>query len=238
MNKPAAKEPSMDEILSSIRQIIADEDQGTPRKSTLAEEAMLAEDDQDEPLALSPEQMVSAPEPEAAPEPAPVEEPAAEADEEPLSAMTLADDVAFEPDEPAEDPDVESLANMLADTEADVAEEEDEEPGIVLADDIGFDGGDAEPEPEPEPARAAAPMPDRDLSRDVAEKLLEPTTAAASKHAFSRLNKLSMGAGDVTIENMVREMLRPMLKEWLDENLPGVVEKLVEREIERISRGS
>jgi uncharacterized protein len=33
MNKPAPKEPSMDEILSSIRQIIADDDAAiTPRK--------------------------------------------------------------------------------------------------------------------------------------------------------------------------------------------------------------
>src|SRR3954471_15803685 len=36
MNKPAPKEPSMDEILSSIRQIIADDDAaGTPRRAAI-----------------------------------------------------------------------------------------------------------------------------------------------------------------------------------------------------------
>ena len=81
-------------------------------------------------------------------------------------------------------------------------------------------------------------MPDPDLSADMAEELLEPATSAAVHHAFSRLNALQIGSGELTIENMVREMLRPMLKEWLDENLPAVVERMVEREIARISRGS
>ena len=34
MNKPAPKEPSMDEILSSIRQIIADDDAAVPKRPT------------------------------------------------------------------------------------------------------------------------------------------------------------------------------------------------------------
>ena len=40
-----------------------------------------------------------------------------------------------------------------------------------------------------------------------------------------------------TLEDLVREMLRPMLKTWLDDNLPGMVERLVRAEIERVSRG-
>ena len=34
-----------------------------------------------------------------------------------------------------------------------------------------------------------------------------------------------------------KEMLRPMLKSWLDDNLPGLVERIVRAEIERVSRG-
>ena len=39
------------------------------------------------------------------------------------------------------------------------------------------------------------------------------------------------------LEDLVREMLRPMLKAWLDDNLPGMVERMVRAEIERVSRG-
>src|SRR6218665_1670410 len=77
MNKPAPKEPSMDEILSSIRQIIADDDAaGVPRRPTIqaapppmqAAPARPIADSADrdlsdmlddiEPLALSPAQII------------------------------------------------------------------------------------------------------------------------------------------------------------------------------------
>jgi uncharacterized protein len=38
-----------------------------------------------------------------------------------------------------------------------------------------------------------------------------------------------------TIEGVVRSLLKPMLKDWLDSNLPGIVEKLVSAEIRRLS---
>lgn len=41
--------------------------------------------------------------------------------------------------------------------------------------------------------------------------------------------------GSDTLEGMVREMLRPMMKEWLDARLPEIVESMVAREIARIS---
>ncbi|WP_224702178.1 PopZ family protein [Devosia aquimaris] len=78
MNKPAPKEPSMDEILSSIRQIIADDDAaGAPRRPSMQAAAAPMEAaparsaagsldrdlsdmlDDIEPLALSPAQIVS-----------------------------------------------------------------------------------------------------------------------------------------------------------------------------------
>src|SRR5690606_38777081 len=77
MNKPAPKEPSMDEILSSIRQIIADDDAaGVPRRPAIQAapppmeatpaRPMAESVDRDlsdmlddiEPLALSPNQIV------------------------------------------------------------------------------------------------------------------------------------------------------------------------------------
>jgi len=46
---------------------------------------------------------------------------------------------------------------------------------------------------------------------------------------------LSIGSGR-TLEDLVKEMIRPMLREWLDANLPGLVERMVKREIERMVR--
>ena len=124
-----------------------------------------------------------------------------------------------------------------------VIDEEDSDadtPDFALTDDVAFVGEDiTEPEPpEPEiPAARMSTMPDPTLTDDLAEHLLDSTAQAAASNAFSRLGVMSLGAGNQTIEGIVRELLRPMLKSWLDENLPAVVERLVEREIERVSRG-
>lgn len=39
-----------------------------------------------------------------------------------------------------------------------------------------------------------------------------------------------------TVEAMAAAMLRPMIKEWLDKNLPGIVERIVTMEIRRLSK--
>jgi uncharacterized protein len=39
-----------------------------------------------------------------------------------------------------------------------------------------------------------------------------------------------------TLEQFVEDIARPMLKEWLDEYLPAIVERLVQKEIQKISR--
>jgi cell pole-organizing protein PopZ len=44
------------------------------------------------------------------------------------------------------------------------------------------------------------------------------------------------GVGGRNLEDIVKDMLRPMLKEWLDKNLPPMVERYVEREIVRLTR--
>jgi len=48
---------------------------------------------------------------------------------------------------------------------------------------------------------------------------------------------IALGNGAVTLEQIVREELRPLLKAWLDANLPGLVERLVKAELERVARG-
>ncbi len=255
MNKPAAKEPSMDEILSSIRQIIADDDAaGVPRRPVLqsapppmqATPARLLADEADrdledmlediEPLALSPSQIVGKD---------------ADDDAGGFSFDSILADTAVEPaPELVEPEDV-----HFSEPELEAAAEEDDLPS--------FDPAPmrvVEPEPEPvsvpEPTlrvvppevettppppqmtvAEAAPLPDPTLTSDMAEELLEPATKAAVRSSIGKLSALGIGSPGLTIEAMMRDMLRPMLKEWLDEHLPSVVERMVEKEIARISRG-
>lgn len=65
------------------------------------------------------------------------------------------------------------------------------------------------------------------LSQVVKESVPEPIAAEPGPN---------LGGGGKTIEEVVKEMLRPMLKEWLDKNLPPMVERMVEREIVRLTR--
>jgi cell pole-organizing protein PopZ len=85
------------------------------------------------------------------------------------------------------------------------------------------------PAPRPAPARASNPMPDRPL--------ISSSTVAAVDSAFNSLAHTVIGQNARTLEDLVKEMLRPLLKSWLDDNLPGVVDRIVRAEIERVSRG-
>jgi uncharacterized protein len=239
MNKPAPKEPSMDEILSSIRQIIADDDAAVaPRKPTIPPAAPPSAAAPPRPIPNLPP-MTPKPEPAAEAEPlalTPAQMLVEEQDEEPSTAISFDDILGREVAEAAPPPDV----PQLVDPEDVAFEPEEPEPRPVTFAPPPV----REPAPAPRPAvrpapsvARAAPMPDPTLSRDMAEQLLAPTADAAVKHAFSRLQGVSMAGANVTLEGLMRDMLRPMLKEWLDEHLPTVVERIVEKEIARISRG-
>jgi uncharacterized protein len=237
MNKPAAKEPSMDEILSSIRQIIADDDAaGAPRRPSVqsapapmqAAPARLGEDrdlsdmlDDVEPLALSPAQIVDDGDDDLS-----FDSILADTDSSPAPGLRLveAEDIEF-------DPAIEDLPSF----DPAPARQPEPEPEVVSF--------TPPPVPEPQPVRPqpsmvqAAPLPDPTLTSDIAEQLLEPATRSAVRSSIGKLNALGIGNPGLTIESMMRDMLRPMLKEWLDENLPAVVERMVEKEIARVSRG-
>jgi cell pole-organizing protein PopZ len=67
--------------------------------------------------------------------------------------------------------------------------------------------------------------------------ILSQSTVAAVESAFNTLAHTVLSNNARTLEDLVKEMLRPMLKAWLDDNLPGLVERIVKGEIERVSRG-
>jgi cell pole-organizing protein PopZ len=246
MNRPAPKEPSMDEILSSIRQIIADDDAaGVPRRPAIqaapppmqATPARPMADSLDrdlsdmlddiEPLALSASQIVDK----------------ADDDVGGFSFDSILADTATN-DEPV------AAAPQLVDPDDitfDMAPEEEEElpafdpppmAQVLKPQPAPPPAPPPQPAPRPQPSVAqAAPLPDPTLSSDMAEQLLGPATQAAVRSSITKLNGLGLGNAGATIESLMRDMLRPMLKEWLDENLPSVVERMVEREISRVSRG-
>lgn len=68
-------------------------------------------------------------------------------------------------------------------------------------------------------------------------QMLSHSTVSAVESAFNTLANTVLSNNARTLEDLVREMLRPMLKSWLDDNLPGLVERIVKAEIERVSRG-
>jgi len=69
------------------------------------------------------------------------------------------------------------------------------------------------------------------------QQILSRSTVSAVESAFNTLANTVLSNNARTLEDLVKEMLRPMLKSWLDDNLPGLVERIVKAEIERVSRG-
>ena len=69
------------------------------------------------------------------------------------------------------------------------------------------------------------------------QQILSRSTVSAVELAFNTLANTVLSNNARTLEDLVKEMLRPMLKSWLDDNLPGLVERIVKAEIERVSRG-
>ena len=105
--------------------------------------------------------------------------------------------------------------------------------------DVIFSDAPSQSEPPPriseEPRRQPSPSPGPSPSPD--PTLISPSTTAAVDSAFNTLAQTVLVHNARTLEDLVREMLRPMLKSWLDDNLPGMVERIVKAEIERVSRG-
>jgi len=70
------------------------------------------------------------------------------------------------------------------------------------------------------------------------EPMVDNMTASAASAAFGNLTRSVRVSEDEgqTLENIVTQMMRPLVKEWLDENLSRIVEEKVEDEVQRLSR--
>jgi cell pole-organizing protein PopZ len=209
----------MEEILASIRRIIADDDTGK-----------------------APPKAVEPPPPPVAARPEPVPPPPAPTPLPPVAEPAMMPPVSMEmPEEeppmapaPLEPPgaDVLELTESMTAVEPPAGQFQtiDAESDLVFEDRPLEPEPEQEPEPAPPPVMAPREFPKRDA-------LISSSTTAAVDSAFNTLAHTVLVQNARTLEDLVREMLRPLLKTWLDDNLPGLVERLVRAEIERVSRG-
>ena len=257
MTQPAkVQEPSMEEILASIRRIIADDEAKPPavaeksasppaqakppEKPAAAPPAAKAPVMSDIPPSAIPAAQAAAakvtpPPVKPAPPPAAPAPPAAAASnsQDDIDAMLAGLDEATSEAEirpPLPDGEVFELTDDMALPDPPKSSFHKIEPD----DDLEFTETAAaravhrQPVFEPPPFETPAPPPQQILSR---------STVSAVESAFNTLANTVLSNNARTLEDLVKEMLRPMLKSWLDDNLPGLVERIVKAEIERVSRG-
>ncbi len=118
------------------------------------------------------------------------------------------------------------LDELVSDTSLHLADE------FELAEDM------KQTSPEPVTLAPAAQQPA--ASPAPAASIVSSESEAAARSSLAALSSLLVKpsepeAADNTLEGLVREMLRPMMKEWLDANLPRLVEGMVAKEIARIT---
>ena len=207
MTDQTAQEPTMEEILASIRRIISEDD--APAETASA--AAPAEPEPEaEPVVASAQMDETPAAPE--PEPAAAEEDVLELTDayEAPAAESIGDlDVTTADDEPEPFPGAPLSESIF--TEAPIEVHVPEHPSVPTT---SYDSlvGDS--------ASASAASAFAGFASTIRKpEPMEPTT----------------GSGP-TVDELARALLRPMLKEWLDANLPGIVEAQVRKEVERIAR--
>jgi uncharacterized protein len=223
-----SQEPSMEEILASIRRIIADDDASKAGQRAAVEAPQPAP--QPAPVAVAvPRMQEPEPEPEAEPEHEPLR-----LHDEALEAEPDVEDIHDE-----QGPDILDLTESMA------------APAYSQAAPSPVPMPPPAPAPAPQFRRVEGlsdvglhdsepPMPRVEPSyrpEGIDSALLSRATSAAVDSAFNTLAQTVLVQNARTLEDLVREMLRPLLKSWLDDNLPGMVERLVRTEIERVARG-
>jgi uncharacterized protein len=214
-----AQEPTMEEILASIRRIIADDDTAKmPAKAAEPNHSALATPRQDE------SQLGARPAAKAAPS---VSASSTANGRHDISAMLGSFDAPNTvPAEPAQA----SLMDLPETKQAEATSAS----GLRSVDgkvDAVFDT-------QSPPVTNTIADVRRQVQRNMPDRpLLAPSTTAAVDSAFTALAQSVLAKNARTLDDLVSEMLRPMLKAWLDDNLPDLVERIVRDEIERVSRG-
>ena len=221
-------EPTMEEILASIRKIISEDDM-----DEVSDPIGAVDEAEPEPMELT--QLVS--------------EDGSVVDlrgEQRATLVPFHEDAADEPAEALRPKEGEARtvaplvpegtrvhAEMLEEEEAaDLAEPEPDE----VAADIESESVEAVAEPaDPTEAEEAAAAAEPALDSLVSTEVAAAATAAISRLKDGLSAERAAGGGNAkTLEALVCEAMAPHLKAWLDENLAGVVERVVREEIEKL----
>jgi hypothetical protein len=237
MSQPAkVREPSMEEILASIRRIITDDDavKAPPDSLSSASLAALALPHQSTET-VKPNRMPMTP--SAKPSPSLARAPSAPASDPAPSAYAANavrshddTDTQFATLDEPQSPDPERASPLSSSRETHKA------PPPRPADMLEPTEEMRTPSSQPTFRKAHA-EPGSDRPATEPPRLMSSSTEATVESAFNALAQTVIVQNARTLDDLVREMLRPMLKAWLDENLPHMVERLVRAEIERISGG-
>ncbi|MQW87162.1 PopZ family protein [Sinorhizobium saheli] len=252
-----AREPSMDEILASIRKIIENNEPGPAGSSA----RQPFEDDAEDEIELTIDSEIEAAAFGAADEPVvPVMPSSAAAPDERAEAsspLSLADVAArvraaserhavnHGPREqpgmapvraPQESPVITSpmaAVSVPMSLAADAAEESSESAASFTA--VAAAPAAAEPPATPQPPASVGESPEAD---NPMAAIVSPAVSRQVARAFDDLAHAVEHGPRRSFDEIAEAMLRPMLQEWLDDNLPTLVERLVREEIERVARGT
>jgi uncharacterized protein len=234
MSQPAkVQEPSMEEILASIRRIIADDEAKPPAAAAPPAPAPVKPAAPPPPAKpvmndIPPSTLAAAVK---APAPPPAKPASASNSQDDIDAMLAGLDEATSEAEirpAAPEPEVFELTDEMA---LPAAPPQPAFKKVEPQEDIEFSESAKSPFRQP-PAFEPPPF-----ESSVQQQILSRSTVSAVESAFSSLANTVLSNNARTLEDLVKEMLRPMLKSWLDDNLPGLVERIVKAEIERVSRG-
>ncbi len=214
----SSAEPSMEEILASIRRILKDDQPAAPDGADADEDVFVL----DSSMVVKPGPGISSPD----------EAPAAQLYGEP---EPLGEASALPPElvDPTFEDELQSHSYSTPEPEA-------EDLPNVQHPSAGYYAADAAPIAHN--AKEEENMSDdRQENYQGPEGLVSDSTSEAAAGSIGALirsissdRQIAVGRVGLTLEDLVREELRPLLKAWLDTNLPALVERIVRAEIQRV----
>lgn len=208
------QEPSIEEILESIRQIISEDTDNTPKPSGPGVDLSVKE----EPKSSGPGVDLSVKE------------------EPKFSGPGVDLSVKDEPKPSGPGVDLSVSASAAADKAVPLDLTEKVEPAAESSLDLSQTA-------ETSQSSMIIEMMDSPMT-DETNGLISPQMADAAADTLSKLLATNVAVekeeagrtGKVTLEDIARDLMRPAIKAWIDQNLPDIIERAVQKEVEKLSR--
>lgn len=239
----AQREPSMEEILASIRRIIENNEPGPDGQMLGNSEAFVPHEADEERIDADYAEQEAESQRTAAND-ASVAQPVSLADVAARARATpnahFEDEATPQPaDEPSEsEPDfIDVAAEKLREALTSDEPVRAEAPAVVV-DEQPVAEEPVEQQSEAESAQLSSAHQDAAADVQSGSQLVSLQTGEKVAASFGELDAAIAAGQQRSFDEIAEEMLRPMLTQWLDDNLPTLVERLVREEIERVSRGN